>query len=247
MSDPAARLYQQLATGLAHDRFGAIVCDADGAVRFFVDLAHSGACPRCRSSRWTPTGRHHIDCATCGEVSVYTGTALGRRRLRLHPLLAAIHAMFVDRATPSARGFSRTWGQRLDTTWNLLHELRDALPPTPLPEAGQFFPLLGNESERNRAGVVLGVVDGVVAAAAVVFEEEQEEVEAVVVRVDDIPNFPAVISVWWGLLRAWMTTTFRGVSVRHLARYLREWSCRCGRVARAGVVDDTTECNFAAS
>lgn len=223
-------LFRQLAAAFgANDRFDAVVASADDAVRFFVRHVHGNGCPRCASRRWTPHGRHHVDCDGCGVVSVYRGTPLQRRRLRLQPLLAALHAIHVATSTPSARGFSRAWQLRLGTTWALLHELRDALPPPPLPTDCRVFPLLGNCGDDNDAAVALGVVDGAVTAVVAVVDEGCVE-GAVVVEGVVVGPLPALLWAWWGLLRAWLTSTFRGVSRGHLDRYLREWCARHGRV-----------------
>lgn len=213
-----------------HRRFDAIVADDAAAARFFADAVHDGGCPICAATRWTPAGRHHIDCDDCGRVSLYRGTPLQRRRLRLRPLLAAIHGIVIDTATPSARGFSRAWRLRLETAWRLLHELRELLPPTPLPDVLQAFPLLGRNGD-NHAGVVVGVAGGRACAFAVVVDEDDdEEEEEDAFDGDAAGDVDGVVHLWWGLLRAWLTSTFRGVSRRHLWRYLREWTARHGRV-----------------
>ena len=235
MTDSAS-FFRALALHLRpHRRFDAAVGSDADAVRFFVDAVHDGACPGCGGGSFVAAGRHHLDCDRCGRVSVYRGTPLHHRRLRLTPLLAALHAIHVDTTTPSARGFARAWTQRLDTTWNLLHEIRDALPVTPLPEVVRAFPLLGNDSGDNVAGVALGVDAGVLGAAVVVIDEGVADgvvgdgaVEAVDDAADD--GAGAVLSVFWGQLRAWVTAVFRCVSRGHLDRYLREWCDRHGRV-----------------
>jgi hypothetical protein len=199
------------------------VRDDDEAVCVFVEVAHGGSCPGCGGPDWSPSPPRHILCPRCGLVSAYRGSALGRRRLRIHDLLAAVFAIFVDSSTTSARGFSRQHELRLETAWRLLHDVRNALPRATAQEA-------------SLRGVVLGACAPTNKAAAL-FSSDSDGRRIVAVDADEggPPGTPRPeLAFWLGRLRAWLTDIFRGVSAKHLWRYLAEFAARHGRVGRKG-------------
>jgi hypothetical protein len=152
---------------------------------------------------------------------VFRSTPLRRRRISVRHLVAAVFAVFVDTSATSARAFSRDMGLRLATSWALLHEVRDAVPRVSPQEPGIYADLLGATSPSNRAGVLLAGDRGNVVA----IEAEHSAP----------PGRPRrELSLILGHLRAWLLAVFRGVSAKHLWRYLAEFAARYGRVARRG-------------
>lgn len=199
----------------------AAVDEVDDAIRLFVDVAHGGLCPICGARRWRPIETHHIECARCGRVSVFHGTGFRRRRLNVLHLLTAVFAIFVDTSATSSRGFSRRTGLRLETSWKLLHDVRDALPRASPQEPAIVAQVLGRASAQNAAEALLAGDDGRLVA------------------VEGFHGAPpgrgrAELPLWLGRLRAWLTEVFRGVSAKHLWRYLAEFAARHGRVGRRG-------------
>lgn len=231
-----ADLLRALAASVAPVRqLTAVVPDARAAITAFVRVAHAGACPRCGGATWTPQAPHHLDCARCGRLSIYRGTPLQRRRTPALVLLAAVFGVFVDTATPSARGFARAHDVRLASAWALLHLVRDALPRPPLPPSARIYPLLGAGSAANAAAVAVGVVDGRVSAVRVVVSGPAQPARRL--RRPQVAAVPPEAPIVWGTLRAWMTATFRGVSRAWLPNYLAEFVARLGRAAvRAAAV-----------
>ncbi|MDP2345456.1 MAG: hypothetical protein Q8O67_31215 [Deltaproteobacteria bacterium] len=206
-----------------HPVLASVVTTHVDAVRLFMAVAHEGLCPGCDAGTWAPADTHHIDCARCGRLSVYRATGLQRRRVSVLHLLGAVFAVFVDTSTTSSRGFSRRNGLRLATSWKLLHDVREALPRV-APRPGIHAQVLGETSQANAADVVIAGEEGRVVC---------------VDGLDAVYGFrPSPmrreLPLWLGRLRAWLTEVFRGVSAKHLWRYLAEFSARHGRVARGG-------------
>jgi hypothetical protein len=219
--------FHQLIRGLAHrlapcpTLSTAVVDDAD-AVRLFVEVAHGGLCPGCHHDQWTPLSTHKLECLRCGSVSMFKGTEFHRRRLRAKHLLAAIFAIFVDTSATSSRAFSRRNGLRLATSWQLLHDVRDALPRVTPTEPGLVAPVLGGVSEANVAHALLAT-------------DDDDRLVALDCPAGAPPGrIRRELPLWLGRLRGWLTEVFRGVSAKHLWRYLAEFAARHGRVARKG-------------
>ncbi len=204
--------------------FEGIVPDEAAAIVVVVRVLHGGSCPRCEGRRWRPVGDHHLACPRCGVVSVYAGSPLARRKLPARTLLAAIFAIFVDTMTTTARGFSRRQHLRLETAWQLLHDIRDALPcPTPQ-QSGHAAMVLGGCAPANARAVVLAADD-----------DEPLRLVVVEAEVGCPPGRPRRdLPLWWARLRGWLNEVFRGVSGKHLGRYLAEYAARHGRVSRRG-------------
>ena len=199
-----------------------VVGDDDDAIRLFVDVAHGGCCPGCGGRRWRPLETREIWCRSCGPVAAVFGSPFARRRVSIKHILAAVFAIFVDTSTTSARGFSRRTRLRLGTAWQLLHDVRAALPRATAQYAALVAPVLGKCAKAN-------------AAAALLSSDERR-----LVVVDALEGGPPGtprrdLSLWLGRLRAWLTEVFRGVSAKHLWRYLSEFAARHGRVARRGL------------
>jgi hypothetical protein len=132
-----------------------------------------------------------------------------------------VFAIFIDTSTTSARGFSRRQVLRLDTAWRLLHDVRNALPRATAQEA-------------SLRGVVLGACAPTNKATAL-FSSDGNRIVAVDADEGGPPGTPRPeLALWLGRLRAWLTDIFRGVSAKHLWRYLAEFAARHGRVGRKG-------------
>jgi hypothetical protein len=217
---PMHGVIRDLAHRLKADAFDHVVADDADAIRIVVEVLHDGACPRCGSLAWKPRGVRHLACRRCGDVPAFASSLLSKRRLPPRTFLAAIFAICVDTQTISARGFSRRMKLRLATAWALLHEMRDALPHLAPDEPALVLPVRcgGDASDvafaahdDHRLAVVPADAVAVVGGAA---------------RAD--------MPLWWGRLRGWLNEVFRGVSARHLHRYLCEFAARHGRVQRGG-------------
>lgn len=198
----------------------------DDGIQLFATLVHKSRCPRCNGKDWTPTAKHHVDCARCGVLSVYEGTPWHRRALNPRITLGAVHAIFVDVDTVGARRFHARSGVRLETCWDLLHEMRRALPRFRPATDGLHAQVLGFCADDNRADVVVGFGSGRLtftdpADGIAVFGMASDRFEAQR-RTHELP-------LWLGRLRAWLTTIFRGVRAHHLWKYLAEFADRHGR------------------
>jgi hypothetical protein len=202
--------------------FHLLIPDDATAISLFMAVAHESRCPLCRGEHWEATVDHHIHCCACGEVNIHRRSGWWRRHLPTRTLLAAVFGVCVDAGTPTARGFARAEDIRAETSWRLLHAIRASLPRVAPAEPGFEGPVLGGDAAENAADAVVTFCDD----------------RLVVVSPDDaVPaaGHRAVAPVWHGQLRAWLTAVFRGVSKRHLWKYLAEFAARFGRVARGGV------------
>ena len=99
--------------------------------------------------------------------------------------------------------------------------MRDALPRAVAQHASMVGRVLGKCAPTNSAAALLSA-DG-----------------ARLVAVDAVEGGPPGrprrdLSLWLGRLRGWLTEVFRGVSAKHLWRYLSEFAARHGRVGRRG-------------
>ena len=221
MSSPRNDLLRALARSLAPIRdFSAAIPDAEAAARLFLDVIHHGRCPTCGSPDVHLTTERELTCAACRRRGSLTSTTpLCGTRLPLRLWLAAVWHVFVDTETLSARAFSRRYQLRVQTAWQLLHQVRDAIPYARPREGGMTAQLLGRQSAANTAFVTLAHDDE--GLTAVLAEEAAPS-----------PTTPApFLALWLGRLRAWICDVFRGVSRRHLPRYLAELVARYRRVS----------------
>jgi hypothetical protein len=160
-------------------------------------------------------------------VGVYEGTVWYRRRVGVRAILAAIHAVFIAVDTTTSRRFKDRMNLRLDMAWRLLHMARAALPYFAPAARGISAQVLGFEAEDNKAVVVVSFGSGRLTftqpADGLRKGLADDEAEAIRRR-GELP-------LWLGLLRAWLSNVFRGVSKEHLWKYLAEFADRHGRVA----------------
>ena len=220
MSSPRNDLLRALAGSLAAFRdFTAAIPDDLAAARLFLETIHGSRCPACGASVCLASERE-LSCGSCRRRRSLTSTTpLRGTRLPLRLWLAAVWHVFVDTETISARAFGRRYQLRAQTAWQLLHHVRDAIPYPRPRTAGMTVQLLGRQSPANAAFVTLAHDDD--GLTAVPADESTPSRDA-----------PApCLALWLGRVRAWICDVFRGVSRRHLPRYLAEIVARHRRVS----------------
>lgn len=227
-------LLQTLAARLA----GVRVVDDAAAIAFVAAVVHGGRCPLCRRRGWRAVGVHDVDCDRCGVVSVYRRSALTRRRVPARALLGALVRLFDGTDATSAAGFARDVAVAHTTGWRLLHAVRAALPVANAADDVAVGQVLGREQVKNRAfvavgvtavGMVAAVVDVDAAPAALPDEALALAKRRAGTATRQKPSSAAALGL--GLLRAWLTSTFRGVGAQWLWSYVREFNARQRRVS----------------
>lgn len=191
------------------------------AAAFFYAHIHGEACPACGTDAPFDLAEGRVECPCCTRPASLRSTTPWRGgRLPFRMWLAAVWHVHVADQTITARSFSRRYGLRLATAWDLLHAARDALPFFAPQAQGATGRVLGNCSPGNTAFVTIA--------------DDGTGLTAVLAEDGSYPPTPvAPQAAWWlGLLRAWLVEVFRGVTRKHLERYLAEFAARAARRPR---------------
>lgn len=200
--------------------FSAAVPDDATAAAAFLCAIHRDRCPACESPSIKLAGPREIRCASCRRRRSLTATTpLRGTRISLRHWLAAVWHVLVDTEAISARAFARRHGLRAQTAWQLLHDVRAAIPYVRPRTPGATAQILGRQSPANTAFVNLACDGG--------------ELTAVMAN-DGVPQLEPIepaVSLWLGRLRAWLCDVYRGVSRRYLSLYLAELTSRYGRLS----------------
>ncbi len=226
-------LLAQLAAHLAHLR-SLDIADGD-AIEVVAAVAHAGGCPLCGRTDWRPSGDRFVDCSSCGVVCVYRRTSMARHQVSARQLVAAVFRVAVSTDASSARGFARSEGAARSTMWRLLHRSRAALPDIAVTSPVAVVQVLGAEQPANRAFVAFGCDERGVAAAVVPVSAQLTAASALAAAKASTkaPGRPSsATALASGQMRAWLTTTFRGVSAAWLWSYVKEFNARQRRCAR---------------
>ncbi|MCP3672676.1 MAG: hypothetical protein GY814_20075 [Gammaproteobacteria bacterium] len=204
--------------------FSRFITTEEQALSFFQRVVNDGKCPVCR--RRCRREKRKLICRDCPKRSITLRTGMHHTRISMYHWLAAIWHTNVDTRSIAARHFSRRYGLRRMTAWELLHKTRVGTRYIVPNTTTTRMQILGRTNKNNVAFANMAT-------------------ECIMTAVED--NFaiytpapaPPVDALWLGHLRAWITNVFHGVKKEHFSKYLAEFARRHGRL-----LDNTMEVQF---